>query len=148
MSPTDGDIILNVFVRTASGTHVITDAAMFVEFVDMTGVSSGVLLLFPENTLVSEDTVYEGSVSLGTDPEIDFENLAKLFITLSNGRTKLLGGNTIISFASSDLTYIDDREEGAKLIINSETPDRERLKLNLAMVGLSRRYHEGKYFFG
>ena len=123
-----GESVVNVSVRTTTGNNnVVTDAAMFAELVDINGLSSGVLPLFPENTFVSVDTAYDGTVSVGADSGVDLENLASIFFTLSDGRTRLLGRNTFVSFMGL-VTYMDNSDEGSRHVVQSNSGDESRVR--------------------
>ena len=119
--------MVNVSVRTTTGNNnVVTDAAMFAELVDINGLSSGVLPLFPENTFVSEERVYGGTVNVDAESDVDLENLATIFFTLSDGRTTILGGNTFSSFMGV-VYYVDERDTGQRIDIDSNSANENRV---------------------
>lgn len=132
-SPTVATYSLTVSILLSQGGNVETDVAMYVEFFDTFGAASGVLELFPPNTLVEKDAEYVSTLVFSESdlPKIDLENLAALQLSLGDsGRTKLVGGNTMVSFDGL-VSYVDDEKDGKKLKIN---PGKPTLQLNLIAV--------------
>jgi len=123
--------VLTVSLTTAQGNGVVTSDAVYVDFVDSDGISSGLMLLFPENTLDSTGSVYVISLDFGSDPVVDLENLETMRITLGgDGKTKLLGGHTFLSLNGEDAAYQDDRKRNKKLVIKPGSKATLSLGLN------------------
>jgi hypothetical protein len=115
---------ITVSVRTAVSNNVETEAAMFVEFFDSSGASSGVLPLFSVGTLLAQDTEYTNIVDFGSSPSLDLKDLTDVTFSLDDGgSTKLLGGNVIVTVPDGRLIYRDDEVEGKILKVNPNKPN-------------------------
>jgi hypothetical protein len=87
--------LLMVHIRTTMGTNVKADSEVFATFVDEFGVYSGLMSIFPQGTLLAQDTVYTPVVAFSSTAAVDLTSLLTMEIKKQDGcMPKILGGNT------------------------------------------------------